>query len=259
VLVIYDDLSKHAWAYRQLSLLLRRPPGREAYPGDVFYLHSRLLERAAKLNEEHGGGSLTALPIIETLAGDISAYIPTNVISITDGQIFLESDLFYAGIRPAINVGLSVSRVGGDAQTKAMRQVSGSLRIDLAQYRELAAFAQFGSDLDPNTRRQLERGQRATEVLKQPEFDPLSMHEEVEILFALGNGYLDDVPVDQVMGFQQEFRRYMEASHPEIGQALEEQKTVTPEIEQQLRSAIEEFKQSTQFAQPQAGTPVAAQ
>jgi F-type H+-transporting ATPase subunit alpha len=258
-LVIYDDLSKHAWAYRQLSLLLRRPPGREAYPGDVFYLHSRLLERAAKLNDEHGGGSLTALPIIETLAGDISAYIPTNVISITDGQIFLESDLFYSGIRPAINVGLSVSRVGGDAQTKAMRQVTGSLRIDLAQYRELAAFAQFGSDLDPSTRASLERGQRATEVLKQPEFEPLSMHEEVEILFALGNGYLDDVPVDKIADFQTEFRRYMDGSHRDLGELIEKDRAITPEIEQQLRAAIDEFKQSTQFAQQPAGAQAAAQ
>ncbi|HZU13225.1 MAG TPA: F0F1 ATP synthase subunit alpha [Chloroflexota bacterium] len=255
VLVVYDDLTKHAWAYRQLSLLLRRPPGREAYPGDVFYLHSRLLERAAKLNEEHGGGSLTALPIIETLAGDISAYIPTNVISITDGQIFLESDLFYAGIRPAINVGLSVSRVGGDAQTKAMRQVSGSLRIDLAQYRELAAFAQFGSDLDPSTRAQLERGQRATEVLKQPEFEPLSMHEEVEILFALGRGYLDDVPVDRIQQFQREFRRYMAASHADLADSIEREKQLTTEIEQELRAAIDDFKQSTGFS---AAAPAAA-
>jgi F-type H+-transporting ATPase subunit alpha len=225
----------------------------------VFYLHSRLLERAAKLNDEHGGGSLTALPIIETLAGDISAYIPTNVISITDGQIFLESDLFYSGIRPAINVGLSVSRVGGDAQTKAMRQVTGSLRIDLAQYRELAAFAQFGSDLDPSTRASLERGQRATEVLKQPEFEPLSMHEEVEILFALGNGYLDDVPVDKIADFQTEFRRYMDGSHRDLGELIEKDRAITPEIEQQLRAAIDEFKQSTQFAQQPAGAQAAAQ
>lgn len=252
VLIIYDDLSKHAWAYRQLSLLLRRPPGREAYPGDVFFLHSRLLERAAKLNEEHGGGSLTALPIIETLAGDISAYIPTNVISITDGQIFLESDLFYAGIRPAINVGLSVSRVGGDAQTKAMRQVSGSLRIDLAQYRELAAFAQFGSDLDPATRARLERGQRATEVLKQPEYEPLSMAEEVEILFALGRGYLDDVPVDRIGEFQREFRRFMGASHPEIAQAITENKALDDTLQQQLGDAINEFKNSTGFVETAA-------
>jgi len=247
VLIIYDDLSKHAWAYRQLSLLLRRPPGREAYPGDVFYLHSRLLERAAKLNDEHGGGSLTALPIIETQAGDISQYIPTNVISITDGQIFLESDLFYAGIRPAINVGLSVSRVGGDAQIKAMRQVAGSLRIDLAQYRELAAFAQFGEGLDPGTRRALDRGERATEVLKQGEYQPLSVDEEVEILFAMSRGYLDDVPVAEVGRFQEEFRRFMGASHPEIGQAIVDKKELTPEIEEQLGGAIDEFKNSSQF------------
>jgi F-type H+-transporting ATPase subunit alpha len=247
VLVVYDDLSKHAWAYRQLSLLLRRPPGREAYPGDVFYLHSRLLERAAKLNEEHGGGSLTALPIIETQAGDISAYIPTNVISITDGQIFLESDLFYAGVRPAINVGLSVSRVGGDAQRKAMRQVAGTLRLDLAQYRELAAFAQFGSDLDPATRARLERGQRAVEVLKQPEFQPLSMEQEVMILYALAHGLLDDVPVDKIQEFQQSFQQYMSASHADVGEAIAKEQQLTPEIGQKLDSAIKEFKQSSQF------------
>jgi F-type H+-transporting ATPase subunit alpha len=248
VLVVYDDLSKHAWAYRQLSLLLRRPPGREAYPGDVFYLHSRLLERAAKLNDEHGGGSLTALPIIETLAGDISAYIPTNVISITDGQIFLESDLFYAGVRPAINVGLSVSRVGGDAQTKAMRQVSGALRIDLAQYRELAAFAQFGSDLDPSTRARLERGQRATEVLKQPENEPLSMPQEVFILYALSRGFLDDIPVNRIQDFEKALDQFMDASHPDIGQAIADEKQLTPEIEEKLRAALDEFKKSSQFS-----------
>ena len=247
VLVVYDDLSKHAWAYRELSLLLRRPPGREAYPGDVFYLHSRLLERAAKLNEERGGGSLTALPIIETQAGDVSAYIPTNVISITDGQIYLESDLFYAGVRPAINAGISVSRVGGDAQTKAMQQVAGSLRLDLSQYRELAAFAQFGSDLDPNTRARLDRGERATEVLKQPEYQPDSMAEEVEILFALARGFLDNVPVDKVGKFQEEFRRFMSASHPEVSEALERDKRITDEIDRQLRAAIDEFKQSVQY------------
>jgi F-type H+-transporting ATPase subunit alpha len=214
----------------------------------VFYLHSRLLERAAKLNDEHGGGSLTALPIIETQAGDISAYIPTNVISITDGQIFLESDLFYAGVRPAINVGLSVSRVGGDAQRKAMRQVAGSLRIDLAQYRELAAFAQFGSDLDPGTRARLERGQRAVEVLKQPENQPLSMEQEVIILFALSRGFLDDVPVDRIAEFQQAFQQYMAASHPEIGQTIATDLQITPETDEKLRAAIEEFKQSSQFS-----------
>ena len=197
-LVIYDDLSKQAQSYRQISLVLRRPPGREAYPGDVFYLHSRLLERAAKLSDEHGGGSLTALPIIETQAGDVSAYIPTNVISITDGQIFLESDLFYAGVRPAVNVGISVSRVGGSAQIKAMRQVAGRLRLDLAQYRELEAFAQFGSDLDAATQKQLARGQRTVEVLKQPQYAPMPVEHQVMIIYAVTNGYLDDVPVDQV-------------------------------------------------------------
>lgn len=248
VLIVYDDLSKHAWAYREISLLLRRPPGREAYPGDVFFLHSRLLERSAKLNKEHGGGSLTSLPIIETQAGDISAYIPTNVISITDGQIFLESDLFYAGIRPAISVGLSVSRVGSAAQTKAMRQVSGSLRLDLAQFRELQAFSQFGTEaLDPVTRGRLERGRRVTEVLKQPDYEPLSLDEEVEILYAVGKGYLDDVPVDKVGEFQQAFQRFMGASHPEVGQAIVTDKQLTPETEQQLQAAIDEFKQSSQF------------
>jgi F-type H+/Na+-transporting ATPase subunit alpha len=248
VLVIYDDLSKHAWAYRQLSLLLRRPPGREAYPGDVFYLHSRLLERAAKMNDEKGGGSLTAIPIIETQAGDVSAYIPTNVISITDGQIYLESDLFYAGIRPAISVGLSVSRVGGDAQTKAMNSVTKGLRTDLAQYRELAAFAQFGSDLDPSTRARLERGQRATEVLKQPENEPLSMSEEVLILFALNKGILDDVPIPRIQEFETALRQYLQASHGDILESLTSEKSVTPEIDQRLTEAIREFKESSQFA-----------
>jgi F-type H+-transporting ATPase subunit alpha len=249
VLVIYDDLSKHAWAYRQLSLLLRRPPGREAYPGDVFYLHSRLLERAARLNDEHKGGSLTALPIIETQAGDVAAYIPTNVISITDGQIYLEADLFYAGIRPAISTGLSVSRVGGDAQTKAMSAVSKGLRTDLAQYRELAAFAQFGSDLDPATRARLERGQRATEVLKQPQFQPVPMPQEVMILFALARGLLDDVPIRKIGEWEQTFYQFMSATHPEIAQAISEQKRLTSEIEEQLRTAIEDFKKSSQFGE----------
>jgi F-type H+/Na+-transporting ATPase subunit alpha len=248
VLVVYDDLSKHAWAYRQISLLLRRPPGREAYPGDVFYLHSRLLERAARMNEENGGGSLTALPIIETQAGDVSAYIPTNVISITDGQIYLESDLFYAGIRPAISVGLSVSRVGGAAQTKAMSSVSRSLRTDLAQYRELAAFAQFGSDLDPGTRARLERGQRATEVLKQPEGEPLTMAEEVVILFALGRGYLDDVPVDRIQEWERAFEQFLKADHADILKAITDEKVVSEDTETKLRAAIEDFKQSTQFS-----------
>ena len=259
VLVVYDDLSKHAWAYRQLSLLLRRPPGREAYPGDVFFLHSRLLERAAKLNDEHGGGSLTALPIIETQAGEISAYIPTNVISITDGQIFLESDLFYAGIRPAINAGLSVSRVGGDAQTKAMKQVAGGLRLDLASYRELAAFAQFGSDLDPRTRAQLERGQRATEVLKQREYQPLTRAQEVTILYCLNQKYLDDVPVDRVQEFEEAFHRFMGASHPEVLEAITRDKQITDETEQQLKGAIDEFKRSSQFTAETATTAAAAE
>jgi len=242
-LVIYDDLSKHGWAYRQLSLLLRRPPGREAYPGDVFYLHSRLLERAAKYAPEHGGGSLTALPIIETQAGDLSAYIPTNVISITDGQIYLETDLFNAGIRPALNVGLSVSRVGSAAQTKAMKQVAGRLRLDLAQYRELAAFAQFGTtELDKATRAQLDRGQRITEVLKQPQYAPVPMERQVMILYAAINGYLDDVPVDKVGAFETNLQRFMEANHPEIGKKIASKKEIAPEIEEKLKAAISEFK-----------------
>jgi F-type H+-transporting ATPase subunit alpha len=242
-LVVYDDLSKHAWAYRQLSLLLRRPPGREAYPGDVFYLHSRLLERAAKYDPEHGGGSLTALPIIETQAGDLSAYIPTNVISITDGQIYLETDLFNAGIRPALNVGLSVSRVGSKAQTKAMKQVAGRLRLDLAQYRELAAFAQFGtSELDKATRAQLERGQRTTEVLKQPQYTPLPVEKQVVILYAVINGYLDDVPGDKVGAFEANLQRFMEANHPEIGKKIAQEKEITPQIEEKLKAAISDFK-----------------
>jgi F-type H+-transporting ATPase subunit alpha len=247
-LIIYDDLSKHAWAYRQLSLLLRRPPGREAYPGDVFYLHSRLLERSAKLSDELGGGSLTALPIIETQAGDVSAYIPTNVISITDGQIYLESDLFNAGQRPAVNPGISVSRVGGSAQIRAMRQVAGRLRIDLSQFRELQAFAQFGtSDLDPATRRQLERGLRAQEVLKQPQFQPLPVAEEVEILYALGNGHLDDVPVDRVRAFEAAFHNFMASNHPEIRRAINEEKTISEELGKRLDAAIAEFKQTVPY------------
>lgn len=247
-LIIYDDLSKHAWAYRQISLLLRRPPGREAYPGDVFYLHSRLLERAAKLADEHGGGSLTALPIIETQAGDISAYIPTNVISITDGQIYLESDLFNAGVRPALNVGLSVSRVGGSAQTRAMKKVAGKLRMDLAQYRELVTFAQFGAaELDKTTRAQLERGQRITEVLKQPQYVPMNVEKEVSILYAVINGYLDDVPVDKVMAFEGAFHRFMETSHPEIGQRIDTEKQISDETEEALKQAINEFKQQVPY------------
>ncbi len=247
-LIIYDDLSKHAWSYRQLSLLLRRPPGREAYPGDIFYLHSRLLERAAKMAPEYGGGSLTALPIIETQAGDISAYIPTNVISITDGQIYLETDLFNAGIRPALNVGLSVSRVGGAAQTRAMKQVAGKLRLDLAQYRELATFSQFGAaELDKATRTQLERGQRITEVLKQPQYVPMPLQKEVTILHAVINGYLDDVPVEKVRAFEEGFHRFMETSHPEIGQRIAAEKELSDETEEALKQAIAEFKEKVPY------------
>ena len=247
-LIIYDDLSKHAWAYRQMSLLLRRPPGREAYPGDVFYLHSRLLERAARLSEDLGGGSLTALPIIETLAGDVSAYIPTNVISITDGQIYLEPELFNSGVRPAVNAGLSVSRVGGTAQTKAMKSVAGSLRLDLAQYRELAAFAQFGTaDLDAATRAQLERGQRAVEILKQNESRPLNLPQEITILFSLAKGHLDDVEIGKVGAFEEAIHSFMEASHPEIIAQIESDKDISDETEASLTSAIEEFKASVPY------------
>jgi F-type H+-transporting ATPase subunit alpha len=244
-LVIYDDLTKHAWAYRQMSLILRRPPGREAYPGDVFYLHSRLLERAAKLAPEFGGGSLTALPIIEIQAGDLSAYIPTNVISITDGQILLETDLFNSGVRPPLNAGLSVSRVGGNAQTRAMRQVAGKLRLDMAQYRELATFAQFGtSDLDKATLSQLQRGQRITEILKQPQYSPMTLDKEVTILFAVSNGYLDDVPVDKTAAFEESFHRFMETNHPDIGQRINEDKEIKKETEEKLQTAISAFKQT---------------
>jgi F-type H+-transporting ATPase subunit alpha len=247
-LIVYDDLTRHAWAYRQMSLLLRRPPGREAYPGDVFYLHSRLLERAAKLAPEYGGGSLTALPIIETQAGDISAYIPTNVISITDGQIYLETDLFNAGIRPAINAGLSVSRVGGAAQTRAMRRVAGGLRLSLAQYRELAAFAQFGTgELDVATRRQLERGQRLTEVLKQPQFQPQKLWQEVTIIYCGIHGFLDDVPVAKVRDFEAAFHRFLEAQHPDMVRGIEESKDLTPEMEEKLREAIRQFKETVPY------------
>jgi F-type H+-transporting ATPase subunit alpha len=247
-LVIYDDLTKHAWAYRQISLILRRPPGREAYPGDVFYLHSRLLERAAKLDQELGGGSLTALPIVEVQAGDLAAYIPTNVISITDGQIYLETDLFNSGVRPALNTGLSVSRVGGNAQTRAMRQVAGKLRLDMAQYRELATFAQFGTaDLDKATRSQLERGQRVTEVLKQPQYTPMTMDKEVTILYAVTNGYLDDVPVEKVAAFEQSFHTFMETNHPEISKTLNKDKIIKPETEEILKKAISEFKQGASY------------
>ncbi|MBU0492608.1 MAG: F0F1 ATP synthase subunit alpha [Chloroflexi bacterium] len=247
VLVVYDDLSKHAWAYRQVSLLLRRPPGREAYPGDVFYLHSRLLERAAKYDQAHGGGSLTALPIIETQAGDISAYIPTNVISITDGQIYLESDLFYAGIRPAMNVGLSVSRVGGKAQLRAMRQVAGKMRLDMSAYRELAAFAQFGSDLDKATRDQLARGQRITEVLKQPQYQPMPVEQQVMILYVVTNGYLDDVSTNQIRAFETAFHRFMASTHPEIGDAIASAGALSEETEAQLKDAINEFKATVTY------------
>jgi F-type H+-transporting ATPase subunit alpha len=240
-LVVYDDLSKHAWAYRQVSLLMRRPPGREAYPGDVFYLHSRLLERAAQLSEARGGGSLTALPIIETLLGDMSAYIPTNVISITDGQIYLESDLFYAGIRPAINTGISVSRVGGDAQIKAMKQVAGGLRLDMAQFRNLAAFAQFGSDLDKATQEQLDRGRRLTELLKQPQYEPVPVANQVMILFAGTRGFIDQVPIERVREWQFDFLQYMEAQYPDIIQSLDEKQEITDEIEEKLKKAIDEF------------------
>ncbi len=248
VLIVYDDLSKHAWAYRQVSLLLRRPPGREAYPGDVFYLHSRLLERSAKLDDASGGGSLTAMPVIETQANDVSAYIPTNVISITDGQIFLETDLFNAGIRPAINAGISVSRVGSAAQRKAMRQVAGQLRLDMAQFAELQAFAQFGtSDLDPATRRQLERGLRAQEILKQPQYSPLPMHRQAEVLFALINGFIDDVPVERARDFESAFHKFMESSHPDIGKAIEDEKLISDATAEKLRAAIRQFKESVPF------------
>ncbi|HEU5208606.1 MAG TPA: F0F1 ATP synthase subunit alpha [Longimicrobiales bacterium] len=249
-LVIYDDLSKQATAYRQISLVLRRPPGREAYPGDVFYLHSRLLERAAKLSEENGGGSLTALPIIETQAGDVSAYIPTNVISITDGQIFLESDLFYSGVRPAVNAGISVSRVGGAAQTKAMRSVAGKLRLELAQFRDVEAFAQFGSDLDPATQKQLSRGQRLVEILKQPQYQPLPMAEQVAIIWAATNGHLDDVPVERVRAFEREFMEFLRTQRPQILQTITDTKKVDDDVLRQLTDAVGAFKQ--QFGAQQA-------
>jgi F-type H+-transporting ATPase subunit alpha len=242
-LCMYDDLSKHADAYRQLSLLLRRPPGREAFPGDVFYLHSRLLERACKLSEELGGGSLTALPIIETQAGDISAYIPTNVISITDGQIFLESDLFFSGVRPAVNVGISVSRVGASAQTKAMKKVAGRLRLELSQYRELEAFAQFGSELDPATQRTLARGERMVATLNQPQYQPWPMEEQVVAVWAGVHGHLDDIPTSQVPRFQEELREYLRADE-EIYKAIRESGDLPDELEEKVKTAIEKFKQS---------------
>ena len=266
-LVVYDDLTKHAWAYRQVSLLTRRPPGREAYPGDVFYLHSRLLERAARLNKENGGGSLTALPIIETQANDISAYIPTNVISITDGQIYLETDLFNQGIRPAMNSGLSVSRVGGDAQTKAMKAVVKGLKADLAQYRELAAFAQFGSDLDKATQQQLRRGERITEIMKQPQYQPLSLVQEVVIIFAASNGYVDDVPTARVKDFERDLNRFMETQYKPLADRIAKDKKFDEEIEKQVRAMIEEFKKTISYDEkkaaaaepkPEAKKPVAA-
>jgi F-type H+-transporting ATPase subunit alpha len=242
VVCIYDDLSKHATAYRQLALLLRRPPGREAFPGDVFYLHSRLLERAAKLNEELGGGSLTALPIIETQAGDVTAYIPTNVISITDGQIFLEGDLFYSGVRPAINVGISVSRVGGNAQTKAMKKVAGRLRLDLAQYRELAAFAQFGSDLDDATRRQLTRGERMVELLKQNQYVPMPVEDQVVVIWSGTNGHLDDLPVSAIRKFEQEFLAFMHTDYPDVGHTIKTKGQMTDDLDAKLKEACTKFK-----------------
>ena len=246
-LIIYDDLSKHAWAYRQVSLLLRRPPGREAYPGDVFYLHSRLLERAARLNDQQGGGSLTALPIIETQANDVSAYIPTNVISITDGQIFLEPDLFYAGIRPALNVGISVSRVGGDAQIKAYRQVAGKLKLDMAQFRDLAAFAQFGSDLDKATRAQLDRGLRIQEVLKQPQYSPIPTAQQIAVLYAVTNGYMDDVPVDKVKDWENQFHDFMRNAHQNMLDTIIKDKVLSDATITNLQNAITEFKKTVSF------------
>jgi len=243
-LVVYDDLSKHAWAYREVSLLLRRPPGREAYPGDVFYLHSRLLERAARLNEENGGGSLTALPIIETQAGDVSAYIPTNVISITDGQIFLETDLFYRGIRPALNVGISVSRVGSAAQTKAMKKVAGKLRLELAQFRELEAFAQFATDLDERTRSQIERGRRLTELLKQPQYQPMPFEEQVAVIFAVTNGYADAVEVSKISEWEKNLLTFLRSSGAKVIDALRTKKELTDEIAADLKKAIELFTEN---------------
>ncbi len=240
-LVVYDDLSKHAWAYRQVSLLLRRPPGREAYPGDIFYLHSRLLERAAKMSDDKGGGSLTALPIIETQAGDVSAYIPTNVISITDGQIYLEPNLFYSGVRPAINPGISVSRVGGNAQIKAMKQVAGSLRLDLARFRELEAFVKFGSDLDKATREQITRGQRLVEILKQNQYEPMPVSKQIAIIFAGSQGALDTVPVGEVLRYEKEFLDFVENKYPQVLQEIESKKVLSDELKEQLKKIIEEF------------------
>ena len=244
VLIIYDDLSKHAVAYRAMSLLLRRPPGREAFPGDVFYLHSRLLERSAKLDDKYGGGSITALPIIETLEGDISAYIPTNVISITDGQIFLETDLFFAGQRPAINTGLSVSRVGGAAQIKAIKKVAGKLKLELAQYRELAAFAQFGSELDPETKERLDQGERMMEILKQPQYSPVSVEHQAIILYIVVNKHLMDIPVNKISLFEKEFLNYIDNNYPEIVEDIKNTKDLTDENIERIKSAVEEFKKS---------------
>ncbi len=255
-LTVYDDLSKQAAAYREISLLLRRPPGREAYPGDVFYLHSRLLERAAKMSDARGGGSLTSLPIIETQAGDISAYIPTNVISITDGQIFLESDLFNSGVRPAINVGNSVSRVGGAAQIKAMKQVAGTLRIDLAQFRELAAFAQFGSDLDKSTQNQLERGRRLTEILKQPQYQPMPVERQVFIIWAVSNGLADDIEVGDLKRFEEELFGFVEGSHPAVLNTVREKKSIDDDLKTSMREAIEDFK-STRWSSGESRTAAA--
>ena len=246
-LCVYDDLTKHAAAYRAMSLLLRRPPGREAYPGDVFYLHSRLLERAAKLNDKLGGGSITALPIIETQAGDLSAYIPTNVISITDGQIMLESDAFYSGVRPAINVGLSVSRVGGSAQIKAMKQVAGTMRLDLAQYRELAAFSQFASDLDKTTKAELDRGARMVETLKQAQYSPLLVQDQIMVIYTAVKGFLVDIPVEKVVQFQADFLKFMHTQHPEVGQKIIDQKKLDDALEAELKAAIEEFKETVTY------------
>jgi F-type H+/Na+-transporting ATPase subunit alpha len=242
VLIVYDDLSKHAAAYRTMALLLRRPPGREAYPGDVFYVHSRLLERAAKLSAKLGGGSITALPIIETLAGDVTAYIPTNVISITDGQIFLESELFFSGQRPAVNAGISVSRVGGSAQIKAMKQVSGTLRLDLAQYRELAAFSQFGSDLDKEAKRRLEKGKRITEILKQDQYEPMPVEKQIMILYAAVNNFLTDIPVSKIRVFEKSFLEYMDTHKEEVGKDILDKKELTDDVKNALSEAIKEFK-----------------
>jgi len=246
VLIIYDDLSKHAWAYRQISLILRRPPGREAYPGDIFYLHSRLLERSARMSDDFGGGSITALPIIETQAGDVSAYIPTNVISITDGQIYLESDLFYKGVRPALNVGLSVSRVGSSAQTKAMKKVAGKLRLDLAQFRELESFAQFGSDLDEKTKAQIKRGRRTVEVLKQNQYEPMPMANQVAILYALTQGFLDDVPNEKVKKWEADFHKFLANEEKKVLEMIAEKKELTEEVVKELEKAINNFKKTFQ-------------